>query len=221
MGAALLYPRAMASARFALSQWVLLGGLMFMAATTAHATTAYATTAYATTAHATTAHATSPSAVSARGMIDPAIAVAHDDCDEMTLVNERERERALSDDPRDNAARLVEVEVVVPCAMLDSGALGADCHDAAVYVVTTHGTPLCRLDLTTLAAASSRSTDRLEDGPSGSSPRPSGGVLGPAAFNDLATLSILPPAVAELPAPPGPRGLDRGRDVEGSFPRPS
>ena len=46
---------------------------------------------------------------------------------------------------------LVDVEVIVPCAVAESGAFGADCQDTPFYVVNNHGTLLCRMDITAFA----------------------------------------------------------------------
>jgi hypothetical protein len=200
MNAPLLYPRAMLSSCCALPRWVLLCGLMVVATTAAHATP--------------------------RMAIAPGMASIHDGCDDMTLATERGLERDRSDDGDDgdddthaNGAAFVDVDVVVPCAMIDSGALGPDCHDAAIYVVTTHGTPLCRIDLATLAA--SRSADAIEDGPPASSTSPGGWALSPGTCVETVSMRIPRPRVVELPAARGPHGLGRGRDVVACVPRPS
>jgi hypothetical protein len=135
-----------------------------------------------------------------------------DDCDEMTRVVD-------VDGDGDGVASPDVVEVVVPCAMVESGALGPDCHDAAFYVVNTQGTLLCRVDVAVLTV--SQQSDTLEDGPP-ATPHASGGhALPPAAFVDVTLPRVPPPAVHDLAAAVGPPGLDDGRDVIGFSPRPS
>lgn len=133
-----------------------------------------------------------------------AAATGLDDCDDMTRVD-------------DAVPGLVEV--VVPCAMVESGALGPDCHDAAFYVVNPQGTLLCRVDVAVLAV--SHQSDTLEDGPP-ATPYASGGhALPPAAVVDV-TLPRVPPASChDVDAAVGPPGLDGGRDAAGFSPRPS
>jgi hypothetical protein len=60
-----------------------------------------------------------------------------DDCDDVTPADGLRRV--------DAAAGMHAVEVVVPCALIDSGALGVDCADA-FYVVNPQGTVLCRVE---------------------------------------------------------------------------
>ena len=137
--------------------------------------------------------------------------VDRDDCDEMT--------RILDDAERDAVVGPELVEVVVPCAMIESGALGPDCHDAAFYVVNTQGTLLCRVDIAVLGA--STSTDTLEDGPP-ATPYASGGhALPPAAVVDVTLPRVPPPSCHDVDAAVGPPGLDDGRDAAGFSPRPS
>ena len=159
------------------------------------------------------------SATTARATIASSVTAAHDDCDEMTLASERDR--VDDDDDDDDAAgpSFVHSDVVVPCALIDSGALGPDCHDAAVYVVTTHGTTLCRIDIATLA--SSRSTDTIDDGPPASSTTHGGHVLSPGTSVETSSPRIPRPGVFDVHAARGPLGLDRGRDVVGFVPPPS
>jgi hypothetical protein len=161
------------------------------------------------------------SATAARAIVVPSVAAAHDDCDEMTLASERDR---VDDDDGDGGGdaagpSFVHSDVVVPCALIDSGALGPDCHDAAVYVVTTHGTTLCRIDIATLA--SSRSTDTIDDGPPASSTTHGGHVLSPGTSVETSSPRIPRPGVFDVPAARGPLGPDRGRDVVGFVPPPS
>jgi len=136
-----------------------------------------------------------------------------DDCDEMTRVVD------VDDAGRDAVPGPELVEVVVPCAMVDSGALGPDCHDAAFYVVNPQGTLLCRVDVAVLGA--STSTDTLEDGPPATPYASSGHVLPPAAVVDVTLPRVPPPACHDVDAAVGPPGLDDGRDVAGFSPRPS
>ena len=109
------------------------------------------------------------------------------------------------------------VEVVVPCAMVDSGVWGADCHDAAFYVVNQQGTLLCRIDvalLTTTAPASS-----IEQAPPTESTQPSS-APGPLAVVTV-ELPLLPQRVDSVPRAVGPIGLGAGIDVDASRLRPS
>jgi hypothetical protein len=62
-----------------------------------------------------------------------------DDCDEVTPIEGQFR-----------TAPLVNVDVIVPCALIDEGLLGADCADA-FYVMSPQGIALCRVDLLTWA----------------------------------------------------------------------
>ncbi len=144
-----------------------------------------------------------------------ATATDRDDCDEMTRVIDVD----VYDADREAVGGPELVEVVVPCAMVESGALGPDCHDAAFYVVNTQGTLLCRVDVAMLGT--STSTDTLEDGPP-ATPYASGGhVLPPAAVVDVTLPRVPPAACHDVDAAMGPPGLDGGRDVAGFSPRPS
>jgi hypothetical protein len=135
-----------------------------------------------------------------------------DDCDEMTRAVD------VDDGGRDVVGPEL-VEVVVPCAMIESGALGPDCHDAAFYVVNPQGTLLCRVDVAVLAV--SHQTDTLEDGPP-ATPYASGGhALPPAAAVDVILPRVPPASCHDVDAAVGPPGLDHGRDVAGFSPRPS
>jgi hypothetical protein len=61
-----------------------------------------------------------------------------DDCDEITPVDDARRV--------EQPAPVRSTEVVVPCAAIDSGLVGADCADA-FYVLSPQGVTLCRVDL--------------------------------------------------------------------------
>lgn len=140
-----------------------------------------------------------------------ALGADRDDCDEMTRVVENDDDAGFATPDL--------VEVIVPCAMVESGALGPDCHDAAFYVVNPQGTLLCRVDVAVLTV--SHPSDALEDGPP-ATPYASGGhALPPAAVVDVALPGVPPPAVHDLAVAVGPPGLDDGRDVTGFSPRPS
>lgn len=81
-------------------------------------------------------------------------------------------------------------DVVVPCAMADSGVLGDGCADAAFYVVNQHGTLLCRVELTLFTNASSApAVDTAPAAP----------VAGPSVSIVAAVVPLLP----ELPPPGG------------------
>lgn len=137
---------------------------------------------------------------------------AGDDCaDQMTRAD-------LHTDDAPNAREPRVVEVVVPCAMVESGVLGADCHDAAFYIVNTQGTLLCRLDVAVLVTATT--SDTLEDGPP-AAPTAQSAALIAAASVEVRLPRIPPPSIVDITAPTGPPGLDGGRDVVGFSPRPS
>jgi hypothetical protein len=109
------------------------------------------------------------------------------------------------------------VEVVVPCAMVDSGVLGADCHDAAFYVVNQQGTLLCRIDVALLSTTAPASS--IEHAPPTESTQPSS-ALGPAVIVTV-ELPLLPQRVDAVPRTVGPVGLGAGIDVGASRLRPS
>jgi len=110
------------------------------------------------------------------------------------------------------------VEVVVPCGLVDSGALGPDCHDAAFYVVNHQGTLLCRVDVAVLGA--NVPTSSIDDGPPADAPSPSS-VMAPAAVTVAIDLQVLPARVDDVARAVGPPGLGGGIDVDGTRPRPS
>jgi hypothetical protein len=109
------------------------------------------------------------------------------------------------------------VEVVVPCAMVDSGVLGADCHDAAFYVVNQQGTLLCRIDVALLSTTAPASS--VEHAPPNHSTQPSS-APGPAVIITV-ELPLLPQRVDSVPRAVGPVGLGAGVDVDASRLRPS
>ena len=103
-----------------------------------------------------------------------------DDCDDISLEVGVEAEVEAADDK----------DVVVPCAMADSGALGDGCADAAFYVVNQHGTLLCRVELAVFTNASSApAVDTAPAAP----------VAGPSVSVVAAVVPLLP----ELPPPGG------------------
>ena len=77
-------------------------------------------------------------------------------------------------------------EVVVPCAMVESGVLGPACQDAAFYVVNQHGTLLCRVDLAVFTQGGAlpivEQAPAIPGGPQG------GGVV-------FAVVPVLPPSL--------------------------
>jgi hypothetical protein len=101
--------------------------------------------------------------------------------------------------------------------MVDSGALGADCHDAAFYVVNQQGTLLCRIDVALLTTTGPSSA--IEHAPPNHSTQPSS-ALGPAVVVTV-ELPLLPQRVDSLPLAVGPVGLGAGIDVDSSRLRPS
>jgi hypothetical protein len=102
-----------------------------------------------------------------------------DDCDDITPVDPAHRVDAVPP--------LLAVDVVVPCAVLDNGLLGADCADA-FYVVNHQGTVLCRVDALAFAVDDDAPSWQRDDRPSVSS----------QAFAAVA----LPATVPTLPSPP-------------------
>jgi hypothetical protein len=81
----------------------------------------------------------------------PAIANDLDDCDQ----NPRDMSVPQEADIADEVEALAPSDVVVPCAMVESGVLGPACQDAAFYVVNQHGTLLCRVELAVFTQAGS------------------------------------------------------------------
>lgn len=139
---------------------------------------------------------------------------ASDDCaDQMTRADVN-----ADTDDAPNAGEPRVVEVVVPCTMVESGVLGADCHDAAFYVVNTQGTLLCRLDVAVLVTA--MTSDTLEDGPP-AAPTSQSAALIAAATVEVTLPRVPPPAIVDITAATGPPWLGGGRDVVGFSPRPS
>ena len=108
-------------------------------------------------------------------------------------------------------------EVVVPCAMVDSGLLGADCHDAAFYVVNQAGTLLCRLDVMVLGASTSTST--IDDSQPAAAPFHVS-VVAPAMVSYV-DLRIAPAGSVDLPRAVGPTLLGPADDYVSFSPRPS
>lgn len=85
---------------------------------------------------------------------------------EQPLLSEGGGDSALSE-PASGAIAQVEAaedleEVILPCAMVESDQLGPWCVDAAVYLVTTKGTLLCRVSLPAVDLVTADSSD-LED----------------------------------------------------------
>jgi hypothetical protein len=74
-----------------------------------------------------------------------------DDCDDVTPVDGERRQNAPATAAPATAAP-IPVEVVVPCAVVDDGGLGADCPE--VWVMNDQGTLLCRVALLAFDAAS-------------------------------------------------------------------
>lgn len=99
-----------------------------------------------------------------------------DDCDDMSVE--------ANDD--DDAPDLSDREVVVPCAMAESGALGPACTDAAFYVVNQHGTLLCRVELTMFTNATT--TPIVEQAPAA-----------PAGGPHFSVVAALVPTLPPLP----------------------
>jgi hypothetical protein len=102
-----------------------------------------------------------------------------DDCDDMSPIEGARRAEA--------PAPLHAVEVVVPCAVADSGVVGPECPDA-FYVVNHQGTVLCRVDLLAFAVDEGRPSVQPDESPA-------------AAGTAFAAVALVPPAVP-LPPPP-------------------
>ena len=112
-----------------------------------------------------------------------------DDCDDMSVEADADKVEA-DEDHEDHA------DVVVPCAMADSGVLGDGCADAAFYVVNQHGTLLCRVELTVFTnATSAPAVDTAPAAP----------VAGPSVSIVAAVVPLLP----ELPPPGGYKQTSR------------
>lgn len=109
------------------------------------------------------------------------------------------------------------VEVVVPCGLVDSGALGPDCRDAAFYVVNHQGTLLCRVDVSVLGVNTHSSS--VSDGPPAHAPQPSS-ALAPAIAVTI-DLQVLPARIDDVAHAVGPHGIGAGIDIDTSRPRPS
>jgi len=109
-------------------------------------------------------------------------------------------------------------EVVVPCAMVDSGLLGADCHDAAFYVVNQTGTLLCRLDVMMLGVSTTTST--IDDSqPAAVSFH--AGAFAHAVAADVVEFRLAPAGSIDLPRAVGPSLLGPADDHVSFSPRPS
>ncbi len=82
-------------------------------------------------------------------------------------VDDERADRGESAEPADAVVEGVAFlegleELIIPCAMVESDQLGPWCVDAAVYLVTTSGTLLCRVSLPAVDLASVPTPD-LED----------------------------------------------------------
>jgi len=133
-----------------------------------------------------------------------------DDCfDQMSRVDV---------DPRDGlSAEPTIIELIVPCAVVDSGVLGPDCAAADFYVVNGSGTLLCRVDLAVLAHAPKSST--IEDAPpAAASTTP---YAAPPATSQALAFALHPPLITDVMGAAGVAGLDEGIDLVAFRPRPS
>jgi hypothetical protein len=101
------------------------------------------------------------------------------------------------------------VEEILPCAMVESGQLGAFCPEATVYVVTQNGTKLCRVFLPDVDLTASKSCDLNKRAPSPSPERVQNHSPSVAEGN-------LPP----LPAAPFARDGDQALAVALATPLP-
>ncbi len=146
----------------------------------------------------------------------PAVASDVDECETMSLPSERAEDRADVDIAAELEA-LQPADVVVPCAMAESGLLGPACQDATFYVVNQHGTLLCRLELAVFTQ--SASSPLVERAPASTTTNHGSSVV-------VALVPLLPPSlpagsVREL-APLRPGALLQAADAHLSDrPRPS
>ncbi len=116
----------------------------------------------------------------------------------------------------DDAVPLL-TEVVVPCAVVDSGLLGADCHDAAFYVVNQTGTLLCRLDIMALGLSTASSS--IDDGQPASASMHIGHLA--AAVASVVEFHFAPAGSVDLPRVLGLNLLGPADDHVSFSPRPS
>jgi hypothetical protein len=126
----------------------------------------------------------------------------HDDCPQSRI---------------DDAFEPQLAEVVVPCGLVESGALGPDCHDAAFYVVNSMGTLLCRLDVTVLSSSSSSNT--IDDREPAAAPHPVGSPQ--PALPSVFELQWPAVAVVDVLRACGPASLFPADDHVHDDPRPS
>lgn len=126
----------------------------------------------------------------------------HDDCPQSRI---------------DDAFEPQLAEVVVPCGLVESGALGPDCHDAAFYVVNATGTLLCRLDVMVLSSSTSSNT--IDDRAPASAPHPVGSMQ--PALASVFELHLPAVAVVDVPRACGPPPLLPADDHVHDDPRPS
>jgi hypothetical protein len=100
---------------------------------------------------------------------------------------------------------------IFPCALAESGELGAACADVAFYVVTPGGVLLCQIEVDLLIAGSSTNIERAPTGLPGAPP---GGAVHALAAG---ALGVSPP-VAWIRPPPAPRSGLGPRDGHGRPP---
>ncbi len=131
-----------------------------------------------------------------------------DDCDDMTRV----------DDVPSPVGRLVERELILPCAVVDSGVVGPGCGHADFYVVNLQGTVLCRVDVAVLAVTATPMS--IDEAPSGAPSSSSVDVMSPAASHAVIAAFAIPLVTDVLTAKP-PRALDEGLDLVFGQLRPS
>jgi hypothetical protein len=117
----------------------------------------------------------------------------------------------------DDAFEPQVAEVVVPCGLVESGALGPNCHDAAFYVVNSTGTLLCRLDVMVLSWSASSNT--IDDRAPAAAPHPVGSIQ--PALASVCELHLPAIAVVDLPRACGPPLLLAADDHVHDDPRPS
>lgn len=116
---------------------------------------------------------------------------AKDGCDDMSVVD-----AAIDVDPAVAGLAAVDAtvhEVVVPCALVESGALGPDCQDANFYVVNQTGTLLCRVDVAVFHVAAAAPV--VEQAPA--APAAGGAAVACAAVVDVDLLVPPPPGYFE------------------------
>jgi hypothetical protein len=139
---------------------------------------------------------------------------AKDGCDDMSVID------AVDVDPAAAGLAAVDAsvhEVVIPCALVESGALGPDCQDANFYVVNQTGTLLCRVDVAVFNVAAAAPV--VEQAPA--APAAGGAAVACAAVVDVNLLVPPPPGYFERAIVVLQPGLSASDAHVSGRPRPS